>query len=255
MTVIGRHSLPLVCRRPIRIVSTVAAGDLSARRVMLEAATGRVYGIRDVVAGFARELGGVKDPRPHPTVLLVGEIYVRADPASNGWAADELERRGLRVRIEPMIEYMQFSDLVQLRRGVQKGLKATVKTRLRRRIVDAIQHAAADGLGWPAHADVKEVAALGTGYLRQDLEHEAVLALGLGARGWRRREIDGLLCVGPLECMPNKLVEAQLFHVGQQEGLVSLTLSLNGDPIDPEVLDQFAYEVKEGFRRRRQARQ
>jgi predicted nucleotide-binding protein (sugar kinase/HSP70/actin superfamily) len=242
-------------RRLYETVRRAAAGDLSARRVMLEAATGRVYGIRDVVAGFARELGGVKDPRPHPTVLLVGEIYVRADPASNGWAADELERRGLRVRIEPMIEYMQFSDLVQLRRGVQKGLKATVKTRLRRRIVDAIQHAAADGLGWPAHADVKEVAALGTGYLRQDLEHEAVLALGLGARGWRRREIDGLLCVGPLECMPNKLVEAQLFHVGQQEGLVSLTLSLNGDPIDPEVLDQFAYEVKEGFRRRRQARQ
>jgi hypothetical protein len=50
--------------------------------------------------------------------------------------------------------------------------------------------------------------------------------------------------------MPNKLVEAQLFHLGQREGLVSLTLSLNGDPIDPEVLDEFAYEVKEGFRRR-----
>jgi len=29
VTVIGRHSLPLVCRRPIRIVSTVAAGRTS----------------------------------------------------------------------------------------------------------------------------------------------------------------------------------------------------------------------------------
>jgi predicted nucleotide-binding protein (sugar kinase/HSP70/actin superfamily) len=221
---------------------------------MLEAATGRVYGIRDVVAGFARELGAVKDPRPHPTVLLVGEIYVRSDPASNGWAADELERRGIRVRIEPVVEYMQFSDLVQLRRGIHKGLKAALKSRIRKRIVDAIQHAAAAGLGWPAHPDVKDVAALGTSYLRQDLEHEAVLALGLGARGWREGEIDGLLAVGPLECMPNKLVEAQLFHVGQQEGLVSLTLSLNGDPIDPEVLDEFAYEVKETFRRRQAAR-
>ena len=35
---------------------------------------------------------------------------------------------------------------------------------------------------------------------------------------------------------------------------MSLTLSLNGDPIDPEVLDEFAYEVKEGFRRRAAAR-
>jgi predicted nucleotide-binding protein (sugar kinase/HSP70/actin superfamily) len=238
-------------RRLYEVVRQAAAGDLSAKRVMLEAATGRVYGIRDVVAGFARELGAAKDPRPHPTVLLVGEIYVRSDPASNGWAADELERRGIRVRIEPVVEYMQFSDLVQLRRGVQKGLKAALKSRIRRRIVDAIQHAAAHGLGWPRHASIKDVAAIGTGYLRQDLEHEAVLALGLGARGWREGEIDGLIAVGPLECMPNKLVEAQLFHVGQKEGLVSLTLSLNGDPIDPEVLDEFAYEVKETFRRRR----
>ena len=238
-------------KRLYEAVRAAAAGDLSAKRVMIEAATGRVYGLREVVAGFAREMGAARDPRPHPTVLLVGEIYVRSDPASNGWAADELERRGIRVRIEPVVEYMQFSDLVQLRRGVQKGLKAVLKSRIRKRIVDSIQHAAAAGLGWPAHPSVKEVAAVGTGYLRQDLEHEAVLALGLGARGWRERELDGLICVGPLECMPNKLVEAQLFHVGQREGLVSLTLSLNGDPIDPEVLDEFAYEVKETFRRRR----
>ncbi len=240
-------------RRLYETVRRAAAGDLSAKRVMLEAATGRVYGIRELVAGFAREMGAAKDPRPHPTVLLVGEIYVRSDPASNGWAADELERRGLRVRIEPVVEYMQFSDLVQLRRGVQKGLKAALKTRIRKRIVNAIQHAAAKGLGWPEHAPIPEVAEAGSHYLRQDLEHEAVLALGLGARGWREKQIDGLLSVGPLECMPNKLVEAQLFHVGQREGLVSLTLSLNGDPIDPEVLDEFVYEVKEGFRRRQGA--
>ena len=78
-----------------------------------------------------------------------------------------------------------------------------------------------------------------------------MLALGLASHGWREGQLDGLLCVGPLECMPNKLVEAQLVHVGQKEGLASLTLSLNGDPIDPEVLDEFAYEVKERFRQRR----
>jgi predicted nucleotide-binding protein (sugar kinase/HSP70/actin superfamily) len=218
--------------------------------VILEAATGRAYGIRELTAAFAREMRAAKDPRPHPTVLLVGEIYVRSDPASNGWAADELERRGVRVRIEPVVEYLQYSDLVQLRRGVKKGLKAALKTRIRRRIVDAIQRAAADGMGWPHHPAIPEVAAAGSEYLRQDLEHEAVLALGLSAHGWRAGQLDGVLCVGPLECMPNKLVEAQLVHVAEREGLVSLTLSLNGDPIDPEVLDEFAYEVKERHRAR-----
>jgi predicted CoA-substrate-specific enzyme activase len=229
-------------------IRRAAGGDLSLRKVMLEAATGRIYGIRDVVAGCARELRTVKDPRPHPTVLLVGEIYVRSDPASNGWAADELERRGIRVRIEPVIEYMQFSDLVNLRRGLSPGFKGAFKTRMRKRIVDVIMHAAAEGLGWPEHRPIEEIARSGSEFLRQDLDHEAVLAIGLGREHWRAGDIDGLICVGPLECMPNKLVEAQLVHVGQREGLASLTLSLNGDPIDPEVLDEFAYEVKERFR-------
>ena len=62
--------------------------------------------------------------------------------------------------------------------------------------------------------------------------------------------MDGVLAVGPLECMPAKLVEAQLVHLERREGLPSLALSLNGDPVDPEILDRFAYEVREAFRRR-----
>jgi hypothetical protein len=75
-----------------------------------------------------------------------------------------------------------------------------------------------------------------------------VLAVGLPIVQWRRGEIDGAVCVGPLECMPDKLAEAQLVHA--REALLSMTLSLNGDPVDPEILDGFAYEVKERFRGR-----
>jgi hypothetical protein len=70
---------------------------------------------------------------------------------------------------------------------------------------------------------------------------------------WRRREVDGVLSVGPLECMPNKLAESQLVHVGEREQLLSLTLSLNGDPVDPESLDAFALEVHARHRARRPA--
>jgi hypothetical protein len=52
--------------------------------------------------------------------------------------------------------------------------------------------------------------------------------------------------------MPNKIAEAQFCHVAEVEGLLSLTLSLNGDPVDPETLDNFAFEVHQRFRRARQ---
>jgi hypothetical protein len=38
--------------------------------------------------------------------------------------------------------------------------------------------------------------------------------------------------------------------LAQREGLLSLTLSCNGDPIDPELIDGFAWQVKERFRAR-----
>jgi hypothetical protein len=51
--------------------------------------------------------------------------------------------------------------------------------------------------------------------------------------------------------MPNKIAEAQLCHVTEKEGLLPLSLSLNGDPIDPEVLNNcFAFEVHERSKRR-----
>ena len=74
-----------------------------------------------------------------------------------------------------------------------------------------------------------------------------VLTVGAAVHHWRAGEIDAVVNVGPLECMPSKVAEAQFFHVAQQEGLPALTLSLNGDPLNTEVLDNFAYEVKQRF--------
>jgi hypothetical protein len=59
--------------------------------------------------------------------------------------------------------------------------------------------------------------------------------------------------VGPLECMPNKIAEAQFYHLAEKEGLPSLTLPVNGDPVDEEVLANFAFHVRERFRARRPA--
>ena len=91
--------------------------------------------------------------------------------------------------------------------------------------------------------------------MRDALEGETVLSLGVPIRAWRRKEIDGAVLVGPLECMPNKLAEAQLTHVAEREGLLSLTLSLHGEPPDSEVLDAFAFEVHRRWALRTKAAQ
>ena len=78
-----------------------------------------------------------------------------------------------------------------------------------------------------------------------------MLTLGGPVAEWRHGRIDAVLSVGPMECMPNKIAEAQLFHVAEREGLPSLTLPMNGDPLDTAVIDRFVYEVQTQFRRGR----
>jgi predicted CoA-substrate-specific enzyme activase len=234
-----------------RAIEEGAAGDLSATRVLLEIASGRVYGIPGLLRRAAEELAAVKAQREVPNVLVVGEIYVRSDPFANDFVSEALERRGIRARIEPVSEFIQYSDHVSFQNGTKRAALDRVESLLRSRVVRLCHDAAAGPLGLGEHAAIPAVLAASSSYLREELEVESVLTVGLPVHAWRKGEIDAVVSVGPLECMPNKIAEAQFHHVAEREGLLSLTLSLNGDPIDPEVLDGFAFEVHQRFRNRR----
>lgn len=88
--------------------------------------------------------------------------------------------------------------------------------------------------------------------IRTELFGEAVMTVGGPLHEWRREQIDAALCLGPFECMPSKIAEAQHFHTAEREGLLALTLTLNGDPVDPEVFDNFVFEVRGRFEARKQ---
>jgi predicted nucleotide-binding protein (sugar kinase/HSP70/actin superfamily) len=218
--------------------------------VLREVGGGRVWGIPRLVGEAALALAAVKTPRRVPSVLLSGEIYVRCDPFANGEVAGALERRGLRVRLEPLSEFIQYTDWVAWKRGWKQGLLARLDRWLRDRILARCHGAASGPLGLPAPPPIGEAVAAAGPYLDHHVEVETLLTIGVPVRAWRRGEIDAVVSVGPLECMPNKLAEAQLHHVAEREGLLSLTLSLNGDPLDAAVLDGFAWEVHRRFQAR-----
>ena len=88
-------------------------------------------------------------------------------------------------------------------------------------------------------------------YVSEALHGEAVLTVGAPLHEWRHRQIDAVVNVGPLECMPTKIAEAQFHHVAEREGLLSLTLPFNGDPVSAAALDNFAFEVQARFQRRK----
>jgi activator of 2-hydroxyglutaryl-CoA dehydratase/predicted nucleotide-binding protein (sugar kinase/HSP70/actin superfamily) len=218
-----------------------------------------IFGLRDLLRRAGLEFAAAKDfSRDVPTVALVGEIYVRLDPFANDFLIEKLEERGLRVLLAPIIEWLMYTTSVEIQRfredRVLPGdgrISAEITRTLQKQIVTRLHRTVGGPLGWNSPTGVGQVLRAARPYINPELTGEAVLTLGGPVHEYRHGVIDGVVAIGPHECMPNKIVEAQLPHVGEETGLLSLALSVNGDPLDPEVLDRFAFQVVERYRKRR----
>ena len=235
-----------------RLLEDAGGRDLGTPQALFQVASGRLFGIAGLLARAGAELAAVRDPRPMPTVLVVGEIYVRCDAFANDYVIEKLEERGVRARFAPFGEWLEYSDHLTSCSG-ESSFGARLGSAVQKRIHDVTYATVAKPMGWTSRTTVAESIDAATPYIRPDLIGEAILTLGGPLHEHRHGLIDGVVSVGPLECMPNKIAEAQFFHAAEREGLLSLTLALNGDPIDPATLDAFAYDVRERFAERQKA--
>jgi hypothetical protein len=159
---------------------------------------------------------------------------------------EKLEGLGLRVRLAPGSEWLEYLGYLERNGGLRGFMAHGVERRIARTCHQIFQRS----LGLPAWTPIEELLRAAEPYVREQIEGEAVLTVGKAVHSWRAREIDGVVVVGPLECMPNKVAECQLLHAAEREGLPFLALSFNGDPTDPGVLEDFAFELHDRFSRR-----
>jgi predicted nucleotide-binding protein (sugar kinase/HSP70/actin superfamily) len=240
-------------RQLLVLLETQAKGDLSAFTSLRQVISGQLFGVQPLLRQAAADFSAIRAEVDLPTVLLVGEIYMRCDPFTNDFIVEKLEARGLRVRLAPFNEWLEYVDHLNCRINPQAGFSKRLSSLVQKRIQNITYAALAESLGWPRRTTVPETLRAAGPFIREALQGEAVLTLGGPVHDWRQGHIDAVLSVGPLECMPNKIAEAQFFHAAETERLLNLTLSLNGEPADPEVLDNFAFEVHARHRQRRSA--
>jgi hypothetical protein len=234
-----------------QLVEQQAGGDLSLPTSLYQVASGRLFGVGPMLAQAAAEFSALRIASEKPTVLVVGEIYVRTVPFANDFIIRKLQERGFRVRLAPAFEWLEYVDYLNAHspagEKLSNRLTRFVQALIRKQTCAAMHQALPPSCHTPI-ADALEVAAP---FLRVELEGEAVVTLGAAIHEWEAQQIDGAVCVGPLECMPNKIAEAQFFHVAEQKGLPVLTVHLIGDPINPEILDNFAFEVHTRYNQKR----
>ncbi len=226
-------------------------GDLALGPALRQVLGGRLFGLRELLEEAGAEFARLRGPGDLPLVELTGEIYVRAVEFSNDFLIEKLEKRGLRVHLAPKTEWLAYCGYTRAQQPGRNWLADRFSDLVQRRIEAAALAAIAPHLGWPAPPSTAEILATAEPYLSPALEGEAVLTLGASLHGWHHRHIDAVVCVGPLECMPTRIAEAQFQHLAEREGLLTLTLSFNGDPVNMTALDNFAFEVNARFQRNR----
>lgn len=232
----------------IRCLETAQTPTLWKPYVAREILGGTFFGIADIVRKAARDFAAIKTQKRLPTVCVTGEIYVRNDPFANDGIIASLEARGMKVLFSHFVEWMEYADIIN--REILKtatGVQDVVISDFIRYIIRAMHRPMAKALGWAHRHDVHDILDTASGYLRKDLVGEEILTIGTPLHAYRKGEIHGVVSVGPLECMPSKIAESQFYHIAEREGLLSLSLSFNGDPIPDSVLDDFCFEVRQRF--------
>lgn len=234
----------------LALIERTAGDRPSLVQALAQVATGGMFGLRAFAAAAAREFGALRNRHDGPTVLLTGEIYVRCDPFANDFVAERLARRGIRVKLTPFTEWFEYVNRLNRRSGRPDVLSAALRVRIQQRVARVLHDAMAPAMCWEdGVATADDALAAARTYLRDDLEGEAALTVGASMHEWRHGRVDGVINVCPLECMPGKISEAHFVHAAQREGLLALTLPLNGDPVDSAALDNFIFEVRSRRRR------
>jgi predicted CoA-substrate-specific enzyme activase len=223
---------------------TAAQGDLGLWPALGQVLTGRLFGLTSILSRAARTFSALAEPRDLPRVELAGEIYVRSVPFSNDSLVEQLEAHGLRVVVSPVSEWNKYCSHMTARMRGRSPISTRLSAAVQERIERAAWNAIAPRMGWPPPISAAESLAAASPYLSDRLEGEAVLTLGSPLHAWRRGQIDAVVSVGPLECMPSKIAEAQFQHIAEREGLPSLSVSFNGEPLAGSTIADFAFDVR-----------
>jgi activator of 2-hydroxyglutaryl-CoA dehydratase/predicted nucleotide-binding protein (sugar kinase/HSP70/actin superfamily) len=217
---------------------------------------GGLWGTKNILGRAAAEFAAIKSPtRQTPTVAVVGEIYARLDPFANDFVVDKLEERGIRARLAPFFEWLEYTmfqaeERVRTRRldpgdrPISIGLQGLVQ----RATLAALYGICQRALGWGPRLRIEDTIEAAREYVHPDLRGEAALTVGGPVHEFRNGEIDGVVIVGPHECMPCKIAEAQHGLAAETLKQPYVSIALNGDPMDTEVLDRFAFDIHQRFR-------
>ncbi len=186
-------------------------------------------GVRTALKKAADSLAGIPMKRPVsevPTVLLVGEIYVRSEGLARRWLPEYLAQQGLATHVAPVHEWVHYTNYQfdhQLN-DLLTSRKARLENKVRWKIMIKAEKDVNNILaksGWHTHRliEMNHLVDAGSRFISKNLIGEAILTIG-GPVAEVGKDFCGSISIGPFGCMPNRLSESILNLVMDREHLL-----------------------------------
>jgi predicted CoA-substrate-specific enzyme activase len=154
-----------------------------------------------------------------PLVGMVGEFFVRLHEPSNQYIIRKLESMGAEVWLAPLTEFFGYSNYItgfhsqdrwkdekKVRNVLDAGMRGFL-TRLALRDEHVLFKASLPFLEGFEEAPPSEVVDMGARYVNKYFGGEAILSMGK-SEDFARKGLDGIVSVGPFNCMPSLVVSA-----------------------------------------------
>lgn len=169
-----------------------------------------------------------------PLVGIVGEIYVRCNPAANGGLIDVIEANGGEAWLAPMHEWILYIAYLQSAfertrafNLVKKG-EAFLTNMFFHKIEQSYYSAASGVLSDRCEPHIKEIVAEGAEYLPVDFVGEAILTVGRAVL-FAREGASMVVNAAPFGCMPGTLSSSILLEVKEKFDIPFVSLFYDGD--------------------------
>jgi len=170
---------------------------------------------------------------PRPVVGIVGEIYVRSNRFSNNRFIATVEELGGECYLPPISEWFWYTNWTRIRdckvRGDYSRLALSFVTEKIQKADYARISSVFDGVArnWP-EPDVDETIKVGSRYVHDTFEGEAILSLGKAAE-YAKHGAHGVANLMPFTCMPGVIVSALLKRVQRDyENIPVINMAYDG---------------------------
>jgi len=194
-----------------------------------------------------------------PLVGIVGEFFVRLHEPSNQNIIRRIEALGGEVWLAPMTEFFAYSNYISSvhafdRWRDEKKTNDLVEALMRRYLANLAtrnEHILfKESLPYLKGFDElpsNEVVEFGSQYINRFFGGEAIMSLGK-SEDFARRELDGIVSVGPFNCMPSLIVSAISRELRKRhKNIPFLNIDFDGyeDSIRDDRISMFMSQVKE----------